>query len=211
MAKAEYLALHQDAKILEADSYGEKVLLKDQKIIKLFRTKRLLTSSLIYPYSWRFARNAQKLHELGIPTIQVERQFYCAAIRRYGVIYPLLSGTSLAELFKQSINNHLFIQLAHFIAHLHDLGIYFRSLHAGNILLLDNGSMGLIDIADMRFKKNLSVSECQRNFIHFFRYSEYHPYFNEFGWQAFFNEYNQQREKTMDIYCFLVKKGVIKV
>ncbi len=41
--------------------------------------------------------------------------------------------------------------LAGFLAHLHDRGIYFRALHPGNVLRLDSGSFGLIDVTDVRF------------------------------------------------------------
>ncbi len=213
MPKAEYLALHQGAKILEQDLYGEKVLLiENQKIIKLFRVKRFWSSSIFYPYSLRFSQNAKKLQQLNIPTIQVERQFYCWYIRRYGIIYPLLEGEPLALLLPQQ-DQRLYLKLARFIAHLHNLGIYFRSLHPGNILLLKNGQMGLIDIADMRFKKYLSNSECKRNFWHFFRYPEYHAYFESFGWHSFLQEYNQKlhrkENETVNIYDFLVHKKVI--
>lgn len=34
--------------------------------------------------------------------------------------------------------------------HLHRKGIYFRSLHLGNVILTPNGEFGLIDFSDMR-------------------------------------------------------------
>jgi len=213
MAKTDYLALRQGAKVLEQDLYGEKVLLlNNNKIMKLFRVKRIWSSSVFYPYSVRFSQNAKKLQQLGIPTIQVEQQFYSWHLRRYGIIYPLLEGEAIAEHLAQQ-DPQLYLKLAQFIAHLHNLGIYFRSLHPGNILLLKNGEMGLIDIADMRFKKRLSHSECKRNFWHFFRYPEYHAYFETFGWRRFFQEYNQQLDRKesekVNVYDFLVNKKVI--
>ena len=37
-----------------------------------------------------------------------------------------------------------------FIIHLHAQGIYFRSLHLGNVVLTPQGSFGLIDFSDLR-------------------------------------------------------------
>ena len=36
---------------------------------------------------------------------------------------------------------------------LHDEGIYFRSLHLGNVVLTPQGELGLIDIADVRLHR----------------------------------------------------------
>jgi hypothetical protein len=37
---------------------------------------------------------------------------------------------------------------------LHDKGIFFRSIHFGNIILLPDNNYGLIDITDVRYYKN---------------------------------------------------------
>jgi hypothetical protein len=41
-------------------------------------------------------------------------------------------------------------QLTLFIIRLHDLGMYFRSLHIGNVVITPDGRIGLIDFADLR-------------------------------------------------------------
>ena len=203
LSKTAYQQLRQNSQVLEADIYGEKVLLKNYKIIKLFRTKSWFSSAIIYPYAWRFVKNASQLKKLNIPTVDIENQFYCYAIRRHGVIYALLEGIALSDLLTQNKPN-IYQQLAQFIATLHDLGVYFRSLHPGNILLLPDGQFGLIDIADMQFKKPLSLSQRQRNFCHLFRYKQYHQGFNNFGWHQFFTLYNQSTEKK----CFKAEKFI---
>ena len=213
LSKKAYQQLRQNATVLEKDAYGEKVLLKDQKVIKLFRTKRWLSSAMIYPYSMRFAHNAKGLKKRQIPTIEVERQFYCYTIRRHGVIYPLLKGTPLSDLLTED-DPEIYQKLAQFIAKLHDLGIYFRSLHPGNILLLPNGKFGLIDIADMQFKTSLSLFQRQRNFNHLFRYKEYHDGFETFGWRKFFKIYCQYSSKkdlrSKKLMRDLQKNGLLK-
>ena len=37
-----------------------------------------------------------------------------------------------------------------FIVRPHDQGVYFRSLHLGNVILTPDGELGLIDFADLR-------------------------------------------------------------
>jgi len=97
MSKAEYEALTVGASPLMRDAFGVKVLqCSDNSIIKLFRIKRLLSLSCVYPYSVRFGFNARCLNQMGVPSVKVERTFYCHAIRRHGIIYPMLEGETLS-------------------------------------------------------------------------------------------------------------------
>jgi tRNA A-37 threonylcarbamoyl transferase component Bud32 len=60
-----------------------------------------------------------------------------------------------------------------FMAQLHQKGIYFRSLHLGNVLVLEDGEFGLIDLADLRiYPSSLSPSLRRRNLRHMQRYAE---------------------------------------
>ena len=62
LEQADYLALRADARVLEYDRHGDKVLqLADGSYLKLFRRKRLLSSAAWYPYAKRFADNALAL------------------------------------------------------------------------------------------------------------------------------------------------------
>jgi hypothetical protein len=59
------------------------------------------------------------------------------------------------------------------MAQLHERGVYFRSLHQGNVLLMDDGEFGLIDIADLRiFPSPLRNALRQRNLRHMQRYPQ---------------------------------------
>tara|TARA_R110001592_G_scaffold363352_2_gene684792 strand:- start:58669 stop:58977 length:309 start_codon:yes stop_codon:yes gene_type:complete len=76
-------------------------------------------------------------------------------------------------------------KLGKFIRDLHEKGIYFRSLHLGNIVLTPENQFGLIDISDMKFyRKPLSKNRRLRNFKHCSRYLEDNEkmsnYINEF-------------------------------
>jgi len=188
----EYQRLAHGAKVLERDAFGEKVLLcEDDRIIKLFRTKRLLSLSCVYPYSVRFARNARRLNQMGIPSVQVEQLFYCASIRRHGVIYPLLQGETLSHLLENTQEKDgLMLQLAKFITELHQKKIYFRSLHLGNILQLPDGRFGLIDVADLSFSLlPLNIWQRKRNFRHLLRRAEHRLLFEQFGIARFLEYY----------------------
>lgn len=62
------------------------------------------------------------------------------------------------------------MSLGIFISKLHNLGIYFRSLHFGNIVQTPEGELGLIDIADMSiFPQALGLGRRLRNFRHIHR------------------------------------------
>ena len=192
MPETEYRQLTQDAQELERDLFGPKVyLLPDQRIIKLFRVKRLLSLSALYPYSLRFARNARRLNAMGIIAPHVERQFFCVAIRRHGIIYPLLEGEPLAKLLHAGAEDERLVEgFAGFIAWLHQKGVYFRSLHLGNVLLLPNGDFGLIDVADLRLRPfPLGMAARRRNFRHLFRLPEHRAVFERFGMGRFLECY----------------------
>lgn len=148
-------ALRKGATVLEADGFGEKVLeLADGRMLKLFRRKRLLSSALLFPYARRFVTNAQRLARIGVPVPRVERLMRIPAIHRDAVLYEPLPGQSLRQLSKQGLPEEelqiLRRQVDTLARHLCAHGLYFRSYHAGNIILTPEEKLGLIDFADMR-------------------------------------------------------------
>jgi len=173
---AEFEFLTKDAKILEKESAGVKVLqLPDKRIVKLFRRKRLVSSQIWAPRAWRFDRNARILKERGIPTITVESHFEISEIERQAVVYYRLEGETLRDWMKgkeESERIRMVAKLGAFIAQIHEAGILFRSLHFGNVLVMEDGELALIDIVDMGFTwfGSLTVSQRIRNFHHMDRY-----------------------------------------
>lgn len=165
----EYQALREGAEVLEADSHGEKVLrLADGSMLKLFRRKRLLSSAAWYPYARRFAVNARKLAARGIPVPDVVDVMRIASIRRDAVRYQPLAGAALRALAREpgeaATIPDLKERFNRFVVHLHEKGIYFRSLHLGNVILTPDGSFGLIDFADLRvYRRPLSRTMRARN------------------------------------------------
>lgn len=150
-----FLALRGNAKILEADGHGEKVLaLEDGTILKLFRRKRFFSSALLFPYARRFGDNAVALRRIGICSPWILDIARVREIKRDVVHYVPVPGSTLRQLFRvdpyppdlQAKRQ----AIAAFIAQLHDAGVYFRSLHLGNIVQTPDNGFGLIDISDLR-------------------------------------------------------------
>jgi hypothetical protein len=153
-----FLALKAGAELIEFDRYGEKVLrLADGRFLKLFRRKRLLSSAIWRPYARRFADNAEALAARGIPVPRVIATHRVPSVQRDAVLYWPLEGVTVRELLSavevklDAENEHrLKCLFTDFVIHLHSLGVYFRSLHLGNVVLTPAGALGLIDISDLR-------------------------------------------------------------
>ncbi len=157
------------AEVLEADSFGDKVLsLADGTILKLFRRKRLLSSAAWYPYARRFADNAVAMRRRGIAVPEIIDLMRIPSVARDAVHYQPLPGVSLRQLLRAGMDANrrqtLRTAFTRFVIELHDKGIYFRSLHLGNVLHLPDGRFGLIDIGDARLRPwRLSRSLRRRN------------------------------------------------
>ncbi|MCK1794037.1 lipopolysaccharide kinase InaA family protein [Pseudomonas violetae] len=164
----------EGARVLEADSYGPKVyLLQDGNILKLFRRKRLFSSAMFRPYSKRFIDNALELQKRGVPTLQVLQFYRLQDPGMTAVLYEPLPGETLRQVAaKEGFDwQQNLPELAELIRSLHKSGIYFRSLHLGNIVVTPDNRMGLIDVADMRFMRApLPKHLIKRNLQHFARY-----------------------------------------
>lgn len=175
LSREKYDRWRAGAQVLEQDAYGEKVLrLADGTFLKLFRRKSWLSKTAFYPPAKRFADNADALQKLGIPCPEVIQLYRLSEPYRSVVHYHPLEGVTLRQLL--SNDEHidqlkLFARLAEFITHLHDSGVYFRSLHMGNIVLTPDDRFGLIDISDMRcLGRPLSRQMRKRNYRHLLRY-----------------------------------------
>jgi tRNA A-37 threonylcarbamoyl transferase component Bud32 len=168
----DYAALRDGATALESDSFGEKVLrLADGAFLKLFRRKRLLSSAWFYPYAERFADNARRLENLAIPCPSVIAVYRIAAIGRDGVLYRPLAGETLRRKIRARDMGEearaVLFAFGAFVARLHGSGVYFRSLHLGNVVQTPENRLGLIDIADLSCRRApLGDARRIRNFRH---------------------------------------------
>lgn len=167
-----YMVMREGAEVLEADHYGDKVLrLSDGTFLKLFRRKRLLSSAAWYPYAQRFVDNAVGLQRIGVPVPAIIDVVRIPSISRDAVHYHPLEGETFRSLARQDLDEETKARLKNlfvdFVCALHDKGVYFRSLHLGNVVLLPDGRIGLIDIADLRlFVRPLRRMMRQRNMRH---------------------------------------------
>ncbi len=164
----------EGARILETDSFGPKVyLLQDGNILKLFRRKRFFSSALFRPYSKRFIDNAVELQRLGVPTLQSLAFYQLQTPGMTAVLYRPLPGETLRQMSSEKDFNWQYAlpELVELIRRLHTSGIYFRSLHLGNIVVTPDNQFGLIDVSDMRFlRAPLPRHLARRNLRHFARY-----------------------------------------
>lgn len=169
--------LTASAQVIEEDGLGPKVLrLTDGSFLKLFRRRRWYTSGSFNPYSERFAANSEQLRNKGIPTPQI-LDLYRLDDGSSAVHYSPLPGNTLRQVLQgitaPAVRQALVERFGKFMAQLHEQGVYFRSLHLGNVLVLNDGEFGLIDLADMRiYPSSLSLSLRQRNLRHMQRYTE---------------------------------------
>lgn len=165
-----YLDLRANATVIERDAFGDKVLrLQNGDFLKLFRRKRWLSSNTWYPYAQRFADNTEGLRKRGIPCPETIAVYRIPALDRDAVHYHPLPGDTVRSLVVAGTADpaKLAPRLGAFIARLHDEGVYFRSVHLGNILLCPDGQFGLIDVSDMRIlRRPLRRGERVRNFRH---------------------------------------------
>ncbi|WP_316851811.1 lipopolysaccharide kinase InaA family protein [Aquipseudomonas alcaligenes] len=183
--------------LLEKDSHGPKVVrLPDGKLLKIFRSRRNPLLVRLSPDARRFAERAERLQRLGIQTPQLDELFWIDRKKAVSAcLYQPLEGLPLDKLFRDARDefDRLLPQLGAYIHLLHQRGIYFRSLHLGNILRTPDGGFGLIDFLDIRFKRRpLGRHLVQRNFAHLKGYLKRRKVAN-FPWDELMAAYEAAR------------------
>jgi len=189
-----YLALREGARVIEADGSGDKVLvLADGTMLKFFRRKRLLSSALLFPYAGRFATNTAALQRRQVPCPTVLNVYRVSSIERDAVHYQPLPGETVRHVYTSGAPADLRLRLGRFVAELHHKGVYFRSLHLGNIVVGADQQLGLIDVADMTcHRRALPAGKRLRNFQHMARYRKDMQWLiGEDGAQPFLQGYEQ--------------------
>ncbi|MDR2508147.1 MAG: phosphotransferase [Candidatus Accumulibacter sp.] len=166
---------------LERDTRGPKVVaLKNagggDVYLKIFHTRRLPFLARLFPPAARFARNTGILEALNIPCPKVIKTFWInPSAGLSACLYHPLPGTTLETLLQQNPEKlkASLPRLAGFIRQIHGHGIYFRSLHIGNIVQMPDGNFGLIDVLDLkRWIFALGRRHVRRNFRHLERHLE---------------------------------------
>jgi O-antigen ligase/tRNA A-37 threonylcarbamoyl transferase component Bud32 len=201
LAQAALEKLTANAQVIEEDGLGPKVLrLVDGSFLKLFRRRRWYTSGSFDPYSERFAINSERLRRMGIPTPPI-LDLYRLKDGSSAVHYTPLPGNTLRQVLQAitapDVREALVERFGKFMAQLHEQGVYFRSLHLGNVLVLEDGEFGLIDVADLRiYPSSLSLSLRQRNLRHMQRYTVDHRWLFEDHFQALLQGYAVTASKS---------------
>ncbi|WP_454862851.1 O-antigen ligase family protein [Pseudomonas hormoni] len=194
-------ALTTHARVIEEDGLGPKVLrLADDSFLKLFRPRRWYTSGSFNAYSERFAVNSERLRNMGFPTPQI-LDLYRLDDGGSAVHYTPLPGNTLRQVLQAitapDVRQALVERFGKFMAQLHEQGVYFRSLHLGNVLVLEDGEFGLIDVADLRiYPSSLSLSLRQRNLRHMQRYTVDRRWLFEDHFQALLQGYAVTASKS---------------
>ncbi|WP_455230089.1 toluene tolerance protein [Geopseudomonas aromaticivorans] len=190
----------EQGEVLERDGRGPKVLrLTDGRLLKIFRPRRRLWLARLMPQARRFAANAELLQARQVRAPHVGECFWLdRALAVSACLYQPLPGVSLDRLYHQSREEFdaLLPELAAFIHSLHQRGIYFRSLHLGNVLRLPDGGFGLIDFLDLRCKRGpLSPRLVRRNLRHLQGYLQ-RSKISDFPWQGLLQAYAQLTQRA---------------
>lgn len=198
LSARDYQSLRTGAEILSADEHGEKVLLTpDDRVIKLFRRKRWLSSVIWSPYAERFARASRGLQRLGVPAPIVGSLHRIPSIHRDAVVYPKVPGETLRRALADPHQPPgLILAFAGFLARLHSLGVYFRGIHFGNVLVQPDGSFALIDISEVQFRRRFGAGLRARNFKPLVRYAKDYAALQSAGMDRFIQEYLTQAHLT---------------
>ncbi len=192
----EFDLLIHGARLLEGSIHLPKVYeTPDGRIVKLFRVKRWFSTRTIFPPARRFVRNAARLAAAGVPSLHVERVAKAPHLRCQVVVYARLPGLSLRHALRNATSGEaedLIRAAGEFVADIHGRGVYFRSMHFGNVLVdPEKRVFSLIDILDLRVMgRPLGLSRRRRNFKHLIRYDEDRQQLRE-HWAAFREGYGE--------------------
>jgi hypothetical protein len=192
ISKQIFESLIQNARALKENRHGVFIYeLANGHYLKVFRAPTWFSTGRLWPYSKRFIRAADRLNQLGIPTVKVIEHYSVGAMQKHMVEYVPIEGDQLRQCLQQAGDIHdLIAGLAQFLAHLHHLGIYFRGIHFENIIHGPNNSYGLIDMSGTKFKNGpLSPILRARNFRPLLIYNEDRKAMSRFGLSAFVKSY----------------------
>lgn len=182
------------------DEFIRAVRASDGRIWKQFRKKSLPSSSAIWPYAKRFIRAAKLLRQRGINTVAVRDVYKVGDTGRHVVVYDELPGRSLRHVL-ESDSVKCLADFAAFMALLHDRGVYFRSMHLDNVLVLDTGAFALIDVTHVTFcRRPLGPWRRARNFRPVTSYSEDRALLEQFERRRFLEEYLAASQLDAGVY-----------
>ena len=184
----DYLALIEGKTSVTRSRGGGIVFVEPHQIIKVFSQKKKNGF-----YFYRFLKNAEKLKKMQMPIMELQGAYRVKSKGLFYVIYKPLQGDTLRDHFAKNPQDMAKIrELTEFFARVHKLGIYFRAIHFGNVIVLPEGGFGLIDFGNMIvYKRPLNSWYRARNFRIFAQknYAVDFEKMNEYGFALFMEEY----------------------
>jgi serine/threonine protein kinase len=170
---AEYEQLVQNSIPLAKKGGRPGILLTpEQFIVKHTYKRNLWSSSTIWPYPFRFKRNAARLSAMGFNVPLVKEIFTFPSGECYLTVYHHLPGTTIRTLSAQGHVAHL-QKIPQLLVNLHQQGVYFRDIHTDNLLYQPNQQIALLDITSVKIQRySLSPYQRARNVAHLLRTSE---------------------------------------
>ena len=187
------------ARVLSVNVDGPCVfMLPDDRILKLFRVARGLSSNWFVPYARRFERAAHSLAERGVRTVAVESLFKVQGAGRSGVIYRPVPGIDMSQaLLDPARRESLLSPLAGYFADLHAKGVLVYGMHLGNIIVDSEGQFGLVDVTSVGFvRRQLGHGQRARSFKPIFNHPQDQAQLASFGYERFFKLYLAAAELT---------------
>ncbi|MBL0949611.1 MAG: O-antigen ligase family protein [Pseudomonas sp.] len=211
LSTGQFGKLIHDGQVIEADGLGPKVyLLRDASILKVFRRRPWLSGGSLWPYAKRFATNAETLRKRGFTTPEIISVYHFEdSVNATAVHYRALPGTTLRKALRDAPGHQreLWVEmLGKHLAELHQKGVYFRSAHLGNFLLMPGGSLGMIDLADLRLSCwSLGNAKRARNLRHICRYDSDRQWLFEDHLQAFLRGYANRAPEHVEALSKAIK------
>ena len=185
-----HICFQKDSTLLKT-TYDRPKLLETPagEMVKIFYPRRKRFSSNSFkPYAIRFKANANRLRQLGFAAPHVENIKFCPDLRTYILIYQKIPGENARILANQNMD--IIAAVAKYLVELHHQGIFFRSLHLENLLYQETEEFLLLDIVDVKFKKNpLNIFFRYRNLKHMFFIEDDATFWQSYGIEKFVEQY----------------------
>ncbi|OUS28461.1 hypothetical protein A9Q99_13160 [Gammaproteobacteria bacterium 45_16_T64] len=214
LTDADLAQLLSNSSLLEGGADAPKVLLtNDGYIYKLFyRPKRKLSSRALFSPYKLFIKNSQELQRRNVPSVTVCKTMVAEDGRFNALRYRAVDGIEFRD-HVSDVGNGGISTLVDIMVELHQQGVFFRAIHLGNILRQSDGHYALIDISDCWFSWGaLDAFRRARNLAHLLNYRADKPYFLEYGYAKFINEYAVRAKlgkvSTWFITSYIRYKGV---
>lgn len=169
----EFRTLCANAEIIRGKKRLHVIRHKTGLISKIWYRKKRFSSDWIYPYYIRFYRNSKKLLSRGIVAPKVRGVIKVKKTFIRIVRYEEIPGMTVRDILLRNKGPVNIPELTQFLVRLHDKGIFFTSLHMGNIIKLESGDFGLIDVSNTHFSYfPLSLRNRARNLCNLLSYEE---------------------------------------